>query len=636
MGYDGRKTRAAGQGMARIQNLLTGVIEEMFFVYIPAIQGTIVSLEHHAHTHPNIHRWTQEATPATQSGWVTFWNANNQVVSRYATIQNKGLYYIQDLNFLPVPVAPDTETISQLEFITSAPDDDDRTIKTGTKGPTMDSIDFEMPLHIENAPAQVQSRDAMVQAPIITDTCQSARYEHTISRMGATTVEKDVLNFETWHQRTGHCSEQRLRKTQQLVDGIPTFRTATLPHVINCRTCDVAKLKKAPRGPAPTAQPETLQYGQGFNIDLGFIRGPSNLAAVLERTEEAQSKLIESRQGYTCYLLLIDTKSRYTWVFPLKSKSVPLTLLTIFLETHGNHNCRHHRIRTDGEGSLAESHKCRKLFVKLGYTMQKTATDSSSQNGLAERPHQTLAAMVRCLLYSSSLPVTFWADALVYSVYINNRLYNTGLDGIPYTAWTGQRVNMRHLRAFGAHVSVRRSGHRPTKRDPHYYNGRFLRFSASEKNIIYIDTVTKRDKVARHCVLDEFHYSTPRAARPLGAQQLLNRVLPNHIPPADKVNMDKVPADHASDDDQHIALDEAPPELHAVSDNHIIRQNEEEAPITAAAAQLLGEEHQQALIHMESTTDMYASPVIVRLPMNNLATLGLIVRNDTATSKLYV
>ena len=206
---------------------------------------------------------------------------------------------VYNLNFLPVSVTAVTGTISrQLEFTTIDPEDVDRTIKTGTtSGPTLDSIGFKTPLHIENAPAQLQPREHMVHVPIITTIQQqSEMHEHTISRMGATTIEKDVLNFETWHQRTGHCSEQHLRKTQQLVYGIPTFRTVTLPHVINCRTCDVAKLKKAPRGP-PTDQPATLQYGRVFNIDLGFIRGPANLAAVLERTEEAQPKLIESHQG---------------------------------------------------------------------------------------------------------------------------------------------------------------------------------------------------------------------------------------------------------------------------------------------------------------------------------------------------
>ena len=175
------------------------------------------------------------------------------------------------------------------------------------------------------------------------------------------------------------------------------------------------------------------------------------------------------------------------------------------------------------------------MLSKLGYTLQKTATDSSSQNGLAERPHQTLAAMVRCLLYSSSMPVTFWADALVYATYVHNRLYHAGIQDIPYTVWTGRRANLQHLRAFGAHVTVRRSNPRPTKIDPHYFDGSFLRFAATTRNIVYFDTVTKRDKTARHCAIDEFHYGTARThPRPLGAQDLLDKILPHHVPPADK------------------------------------------------------------------------------------------------------
>jgi hypothetical protein len=239
--------------------------------------------------------------------------------------------------------------------------------------------------------------------PLYTTTVRtgSDRIFASIARMGSrTTMESDVLNFETWHQRLAHCSEKRLRLTPKHVDGIPPFRTSRMPHVVNCRTCDVAKLQKAPRGSSQDSTTD-LSPGQVFSMDIGFIRGPSNLAAVLARTEDDAPKVIESRQGYVCYLLIIDNKSRYVWVFPMKSKSVPLTLLKTFLTIHGNHNSINRRIRTDGEGSLAESSSCRTLLNTLGYTMEKTATDSSSQNGMAERPHQTYAAMVRCLLYSS-------------------------------------------------------------------------------------------------------------------------------------------------------------------------------------------------------------------------------------------
>ena len=220
-------------------------------------------------------------------------------------------------------------------------------------------------------------------------------------------TEKDVANFEMWHQRLAHCLEKRLRQTQKLVDGIPAFHGSTLPAAVTCRTCDIVKLRKAPRGKT-SDDSDTLVKGQVFQMDIGFIRGPMNLEEVLARTEDLATKVIASRQGYVCYLLIVGRKTRYMWPFPLKSKSVPPDLIKTFLTTHGHPNCPNWRIRTDGEGSLAESQACRNLISQIVYTMEKTtATDLNSQSGLAERPHQTLATMV-CLLYSSSsLPVTF-------------------------------------------------------------------------------------------------------------------------------------------------------------------------------------------------------------------------------------
>ena len=55
VGYDGASTQAAGQGTAYIRDPTTGALDKMFFVYVPSIVGTIVSLEHHARTHPLIH-----------------------------------------------------------------------------------------------------------------------------------------------------------------------------------------------------------------------------------------------------------------------------------------------------------------------------------------------------------------------------------------------------------------------------------------------------------------------------------------------------------------------------------------------------------------------------------------------------
>ena len=436
----------------------------MFFVYVPSIDGTIISLEHHTRTHPEIHTWAQEAVPTTDTCWVTFRDENDVVISRYQTKQEKGLYYIQDLDFHHVESVNIAMTHLQHTQETNT---DDITVQTGTpKGQPINCIDFEHNLGEMNMADQMLLVSEWQEPPI---TSLIAR----IQIQSATHTENDIMNFETWHQRLAHCSEKRLRQTQKRVDGIPAFHNSKIPTLVRCRTCDVAKLKKAPRGPT-VDDSDTILKGQVFQMDIGFIRGPTNLQAVLDRVADVESKVIESRNGFVCYLLIVDRKSRYMWPFPLKSKSVPSDLIKTFLTTHGHPTCSNRIIKSDGEGSIAESQTCRTMLAKRGYTLQKTATDSSSQNGVAERPHQTLGAMVRCLLYSASMPVTFWADALVYATYINNRLYHSGICAIPYTEWTDRRADLRHLRAFGAHVSVRRSGSRPTKTDPHYFGGRFL------------------------------------------------------------------------------------------------------------------------------------------------------------------
>jgi hypothetical protein len=103
----------------------------------------------------------------------------------------------------------------------------------------------------------------------------------------------------------------------------PPISPTNIPSFVTCRACEIAKLKKDPRGHL-TLDPADLQPGQSFHMDLAFIRGPANLQAVVDRVEEAQPKVIHSRHGYTCHLLIVDRKSRYMWTFPLRSRSVSI------------------------------------------------------------------------------------------------------------------------------------------------------------------------------------------------------------------------------------------------------------------------------------------------------------------------
>ena len=61
--------------------------------------------------------------------------------------------------------------------------------------------------------------------------------------------------------------------------------------------------------------------------------------------------------------------------------------------------------------------------------------------------------MVRCLLFHSSKPLDFWAEALNTACYILNRIPSNAVNGkIPWELWTGKELDKRDysiLRVFG-------------------------------------------------------------------------------------------------------------------------------------------------------------------------------------------
>jgi hypothetical protein len=333
------------------------------------------------------------------------------------------------------------------------------------------------------------------------------------------------LLTELWHHRMGHPGTDKLRKTQHHTTGIPTL--GPLHPLFGCHNCDIAKMTKQARG--KTDAGAAHHKGERFHMDYGFFRGPAHLANHVKRKHGNMTlgslphkPILTSREGYAAYLLIVDSKTRHVWAFNTKTKEPPIQTVDLFLQRYGLKDGTQRYIRTDLGGELANSQDFRTLIAKHGYLLETTGPDASSQNGRGERPHRTLANMVRCMLYSASLGAEFWADALVHATYLYNRTYHRTIGKTPHEAWTDKIPDLRHIRTFGSSVTVRKPGRRPTKNDPHCYHGIFLRFTSTTRNIIYYDINSKRTKTATHKALDEFHYGNSPASRPLMAQHLID------------------------------------------------------------------------------------------------------------------
>ncbi len=160
--------------------------------------------------------------------------------------------------------------------------------------------------------------------------------------------------------------------------------------------------------------------GYKFFMDFGFLRASTD---DYKCPNKLLDRIVRSCDDYCAYLLIVDGVSRCTWVFLMVSKEPPLDILRAFMTKFGNANGV---VCTDQGGELARCDEYRRLMAKdFGYTVKPTGADSASQNGGTEIYNNTLAVKVRMLLYGSGLPALFWSTALLYAVYLYNRLIHS-------------------------------------------------------------------------------------------------------------------------------------------------------------------------------------------------------------------
>jgi hypothetical protein len=174
-------------------------------------------------------------------------------------------------------------------------------------------------------------------------------------------------------------------------------------------------------------------------------------------------------------------------------------------------------IQTDQGGELARIDDFRRAMMEeFSYTVEPTGANSPSQNGGAEIYNGTLAVKVRTLLYGLGLPAKFWSTALLHSVYLHNQLVHSAVGTTPCKAWYGRRPDVTNLKTFGSRVYVWQSGSRQCKLDRHDFTGIFLGYTATDQNIMYLDTSSGIVKSCHHVVFDEAWYlqhTQPPAAK---------------------------------------------------------------------------------------------------------------------------
>ena len=233
----------------------------------------------------------------------------------------------------------------------------------------------------------------------------------TVYPVVLSTCAHDTQTAETWHHRLGHLNKRDIQRLPDMVTGM-TIGNPKVEGGLQCAGCLVGKQqRKGSRMPMLTADKRL----QRIHCDLS---GRIQHKGCLDNAEY--------------FLVFIDEFSRFTWLYPLKTKDEARGAFVAF-KAFVERQCGSDILvlHTDGEGSFMEA-----AFIgwlqSIGLVMEMTPPGCPDMNGLAERTIQTIVRMTTTMLYTAGIPGGFWPDAARTAAYLNNRCPNASTGKTPY------------------------------------------------------------------------------------------------------------------------------------------------------------------------------------------------------------
>ncbi|CAI7833351.1 unnamed protein product [Closterium sp. NIES-53] len=254
------------------------------------------------------------------------------------------------------------------------------------------------------------------------------------------------LSHETllWHHRLGHPSLPRLRgmASRTLVSGLPrSLPPLPLGPAPTCVPCVEGRQRAAPHS---SSFPPTEAPLQTLHMD---VWGPARIRG----------------QGHERYfLLVVDDYSRYTSVFPLRSKGDVTEVLIDWIrgacrqlsESFGSDLpvLRQHSDRGGEFSSDLLRAFCRAEGIRQTFTLPA----SPQPNGIAERRIGMVMDVARTSMIHAATPHFLWPFAVQYAAHQINLQPRVSLpETTPTLRWTGKVGKASALRVWGSRAFVR-------------------------------------------------------------------------------------------------------------------------------------------------------------------------------------
>ncbi|CAI7758480.1 unnamed protein product, partial [Closterium sp. NIES-54] len=247
-----------------------------------------------------------------------------------------------------------------------------------------------------------------------------------------------------WHHRLGHPSLPRLRgmASRALVSCLPR------------------SLPPLPPGPAPTCVPCVEGRQRATPHSSSF---PPTEAPLQTLHMDVWGPARVRGQGHERYfLLIVDDYSRYTTVFPLRSKGEVSGVLIDWIRGTRRQLCEKFgsdlpvlRLHSDRGGEFSSD--LLRAFCHLeGIRQTFTLPASPQQNGIAERRIGMVMDVARTSMIHAAAPHFLWPFVVQYAAHqINLQPRVSLLETSPTLRWTGKVGDASAFRVWGSRAFVR-------------------------------------------------------------------------------------------------------------------------------------------------------------------------------------
>ncbi|CAJ2655081.1 unnamed protein product [Trifolium pratense] len=285
-----------------------------------------------------------------------------------------------------------------------------------------------------------------------------------------------------WHCRYGYLSQKGLKILEQknMVRGLPKLQDSSNV----CSDCMIGKQHRE-----PFLKVSTRRATKRLQLIHADVFGPIKP---------------ESNSNKRYFLTFIDDFSRKTWVYFLSEKSSVLEMFKKFKamvekETSDAICC----LRTDRGGEFTSTDF--NTFCSLhGIKRQLTVAYTPHQNGVVERKNRTIMNMVRSMLSGKGIPKKFWAEAVNWSVFVQNRSPTVAVkDMTPEEAWSGLKPAVHFFKVFGCIGYVHVSDAQRKKLDNKSVKCILLGISEESKAYKLYDPISRKVIVSRDVVFAE-------------------------------------------------------------------------------------------------------------------------------------